>query len=106
MERLALNLLLNALDVLKEGDTISVTTEAHGSYVQISVQDSGPGISPENLEKIFKPFYTTKTRGSGLGLAIVERIVKDHGGDIDVHSVVGEGTTIAVRIPSYEYAKL
>lgn len=106
MKQAILNLLLNALDVLKEGDTISVTTEAHGSYVQISVQDSGPGISPENLEKIFKPFYTTKTRGSGLGLAIVERIVKDHGGDIDVHSVVGEGTTIAVRIPSYEYAKL
>ncbi len=100
-----LNLLVNAIDVSREGDTITITTTAAASSLRISVQDTGTGISPEDLAKIFKPFYTTKTRGSGLGLAIVDRIVKEHGGRIDVYSAVGEGTTFTIELPAYDYAK-
>jgi two-component system sensor histidine kinase HydH len=105
MKQALLNLLINAMDASGEGDAITITTEAEGSSLKMSVQDTGPGIRREDIEKIFKPFYTTKTRGSGLGLAIVDRIVKEHGGRIEVDSTVGKGTTFTIEIPAHEYAK-
>ncbi len=100
-----LNLLINAMDVSGEGDAITITTEAAAASLKVSVQDTGTGIRGEDIEKIFKPFYTTKTRGSGLGLAIVDRIVKEHGGRIEVVSTFGKGTTFTIEIPAHEYAK-
>lgn len=100
-----LNLLINAMDVSLAGDTISVSTEASGSGVQIVVQDTGAGMLSEEIEKIFRPFYSTKTRGSGLGLAIVDRIIKEHGGDIEVDSTPGKGTKFIIRMKAREYAK-
>jgi signal transduction histidine kinase len=67
--------------------------------MHLSVQDTGRGIPPEEIENIFKPFYTTKTRGSGLGLAIVDRIVKEHKGEIAVESAVGKGTKFTLQLP-------
>jgi two-component system sensor histidine kinase HydH len=94
-----LNLLMNSLDVSKQGDTITITTESQNSRVYMSVRDTGSGMAAEEIEKIFKPFYTTKTRGSGLGLAIVDRIVKEHSGEIIVESAPEQGTTFTVILP-------
>ncbi len=105
IKEVLLNLLINAMDVSSAGDTISVFTEASGPGVQIVVQDTGKGMSREEIEKIFKPFYSTKTRGSGLGLAIVDRVIKEHGGVIDVDSTPGKGTKFIIRMKACEYAK-
>ena len=104
MKQAVLNLLLNAIDASAAGDTISITTEAAAARMTLSVQDTGRGIPPEEIENIFKPFYTTKTRGSGLGLAIVDRIVKEHKGEITVESSPGTGTTFTIVLPVYEHA--
>lgn len=106
MKQALLNLLINALDASDAGAAITITTEAAGARMKLSVQDTGTGIRPEALENIFKPFYTTKTRGSGLGLAIVDRIVKEHKGEITVDSVVGKGTTFTIALPVHEYANI
>jgi signal transduction histidine kinase len=106
MKQALLNLLVNAMDASEEGDTITVMTEAGDGRVRIAVQDTGKGIAPEALEKIFKPFYTSKTRGSGLGLAIVDRIVKEHKGEISVASVQGAGTTFTIELPVTAYANV
>jgi two-component system sensor histidine kinase HydH len=104
MKQALLNLLLNAIDASTAGNTIIITTEAAGARMALSVQDTGRGIPREEIENIFKPFYTTKTRGSGLGLAIVDRIVKEHKGEIAVESSLGKGTTFTIMLPVYEHA--
>jgi len=68
----------------------------------VSIADSGGGIPQEQINRIFEPFYTTKKKGSGLGLMIVQRIVRDHGGRIDLESHVGKGTTFRIWLPLYE----
>jgi signal transduction histidine kinase len=100
-----LNLLLNALEASKAGDTVEITTWNEGPFISIIIEDTGKGISSEEMENIFKPFFTTKTHGSGLGLAIIDRIVKEHGGDIEVDSEVGKGTKFTIKLKVYEYAK-
>lgn len=99
LKQAVLNLLVNAADATKEGDTILIKTEKINGGVKIIVKDTGVGI-PENLiDKIFEPFFTTKTIGSGLGLTCVERIIKDHEGKISVQSKVKEGTEITIELP-------
>jgi len=100
-----LNLLINSMEASKEGDSISVSTEAQNSGFNIIVQDTGKGINNEDIENIFKPFYSTKTRGSGLGLAVVDRIVKEHGGEIEVDSRAGKGTKFTMKMKVQEHAK-
>ncbi|MCD6549037.1 MAG: sensor histidine kinase [Thermodesulfobacterium sp.] len=94
-----LNLLINAQEATKEGDIILILTEKKDNFVKIVVKDTGVGISEDKLDKIFEPFYTTKTTGSGLGLACVERIVKEHEGKIEVKSIVGKGTEFIIKLP-------
>jgi sensor histidine kinase regulating citrate/malate metabolism len=94
-----LNIIVNSLDATKAGDTIKISTEVFDSRVSIMVKDTGMGISNEIVSEIFKPFFTTKTRGTGLGLACVERIVKDHKGEISVKSEVGNGTEFRIILP-------
>lgn len=94
-----LNILVNSLDATRAGDAIKISTEVFDSRVFIIVKDTGIGISNEIISEIFKPFFTTKTRGSGLGLACVERIVKDHKGEISVKSEVGRGTEFRIALP-------
>ena len=70
-----------------------------GSTAEIAIIDTGTGISPEGLEKIFEPLYTTKMQGTGLGLAARQQVIAKHNGSLEVHSVMGEGTTFIVSLP-------
>ena len=81
-----------------------ILVPAAGGWVELSIADTGCGISPEAQEQIFEPFFTTRTEGSGLGLSTVHRIVESHGGELQVESQEGEGTTFRVRLPRGEHA--
>lgn len=94
-----LNFVLNASQAMPEGGTITLGAEFGEASVRLTFRDVGNGIAPEDLDKIFQPYFTTKDVGIGLGLAITERIVREHGGSIKVESVVGRGTTITVTLP-------
>ncbi len=94
-----LNLVKNALEVMPDGGTISVTTAAGDRFATIAVSDSGPGIAPADLPLIFEPFFTRKGAGTGLGLSIVQRIVEEHHGRIVVESAAGRGTTFNIVLP-------
>jgi two-component system, NtrC family, sensor histidine kinase PilS len=93
------NLLRNAAEAMPEGGEVGVSVTVDGGGVELSVSDSGQGIAPEDQERIFEPFYTTKERGSGLGLATVHRIVHEHGGQVSIQSAPGKGTRVTVRLP-------
>jgi signal transduction histidine kinase len=94
-----LNLLLNALQAMPAGGLLTITTTPLDGEVQVRFADTGQGIPPESLEKIFNPFFTTRHEGTGLGLAITHRIVQGHGGRIEVVSRIGEGTTFTMVLP-------
>ncbi len=98
-----LNLLLNSLESMEGGGKIRVgikaAREEKGERIQVSIADTGKGIPPEDLGKVFEPFFSTKRRGTGLGLAIVHQIVEGHGGEIQVESKEGEGTTFRITLP-------
>ncbi len=94
-----LNVLVNALAATGEGDEVSVRTGVSDQRVRIAVVDTGEGIGEDVLRDMFKPFFTTKTRGSGLGLACVERVVREHGGEVAVKSQLGEGTELTISLP-------
>ncbi len=119
LEKAVMNLLVNAFEAIEQEGTVVVSTENRwldtsrqgydtiipGNYVVLTVTDTGVGISRENLEKIFEPFYTSKIMGrsgTGLGMTVVWGTVKDHGGYLDVESVRGRGTAIAVFLPAAE----
>jgi two-component system NtrC family sensor kinase len=97
-----LNLLLNAIDSLdKQPGEIKITARRQGSDIQVTVSDNGKGIPSDRLTRIFEPFYTTKApgRGTGLGLSVSHRIVKQHGGRINVESQMGAGSVFTVALP-------
>ena len=95
-----LNLVRNAKEAMPEGGRIRVEVGTTDSgWMRLAVTDSGPGISPENLSKIFDPFFSTKQKGTGLGLALVQQIVTDHGGRIEVDLPATGGTTFAILLP-------
>jgi PAS domain S-box-containing protein len=117
LSKTLMNMVSNAAEAMSDKGRIRIATEARhidrslrgydkvkeGDYVTLSVSDNGIGISPEDLERIFEPFYTKKTMGrsgTGLGMAVVWGTVKDHKGYIDVQSVLGEGTTFTLYFPS------
>ncbi len=99
IHQVLLNLLLNALQAINGDGTITVTVKSAGQFAVVDVTDTGPGIAPEHLPNIFRPFYTTKGEGTGLGLSLARRIVEDHRGKIEVTSTLGRGTTFAVLLP-------
>ncbi|MEP7367945.1 MAG: ATP-binding protein, partial [Acidobacteriota bacterium] len=100
LERVVYNLLLNAAQASPSEGVITLKTRAAAETVEIAVIDRGSGISPENLESIFNPFFTTKPTGTGLGLGIVSRIVDEHGGKLAVESKLGEGSVFRVLLPA------
>ena len=102
LEQVLLNLLLNARDAMPRGGTIRVRASALANHVRLTVADSGSGISPEVLRRIFDPLFTTKPgdRGTGLGLSIVRELVEGWGGRVRVHSRVGSGSAFVVQLPT------
>jgi PAS domain S-box-containing protein len=99
LRRVLLNLVQNALDAMPQGGTLTVTGQGTTTHAQLQIQDTGSGIAPEQLPKIFEPLYTTKPEGTGLGLFIAHEIVAAHGGTITVESVEGQGTTFTLTLP-------
>jgi signal transduction histidine kinase len=93
------NLVLNALDAMPEGGTLTVACSPNNGQVLVSLRDTGVGISPEAHNKIFSAYYTTKAKGTGLGLAGARRAIQAQGGGIRFESAVGEGTTFYVTLP-------
>lgn len=100
LEQVFVNLLVNAMQAIKEkGDIVVKTGETPLHQAFVAISDNGKGISMDQVKTIFHPFFTTKAEGTGLGLAICHNIVNNHGGDIQVTSKVGEGTTFVVNFP-------
>lgn len=102
MKQVFINLIKNALQAMKPGGRLTVATERAEDCLTVSVSDTGAGIPPNLIGKIFEPYESTKKGGSGLGLMIVRRIVQQHGGAIDVDSALGKGTVFRVRLPTRE----
>jgi signal transduction histidine kinase len=97
-----LNILVNARQAMPHGGRLTVETRSrpgNGPAIEIRVTDTGTGIPPDHLRRIFQPFFTTKAQGTGLGLAIAARAVEEHGGRIAVQSAVGRGTTFTIALP-------
>lgn len=100
IEQVLHNLLRNAVEAMPEGGTLRLGTAiGAGGDAEISIQDTGPGIPAEDRDRIFQSFYTTKIKGTGLGLTIVQRVLKNHGGEILVEQPEAGGTRVVVRLP-------
>jgi two-component system, NtrC family, nitrogen regulation sensor histidine kinase NtrY len=99
LHRALSNLVLNAMDAMPNGGTLTLRTRHDNGKMIIEVADTGSGLTPEECERIFTPYYTSKQHGTGLGLAIVQSVVSDHGGRISVHSEPGRGTTFVIELP-------
>ena len=93
------NLVLNALDAMPAGGTITFKSSDAGESVRIEVADTGKGLTPEECSRLFTPYYTTKQLGTGLGLAIVQSVVSDHHGSISVSSEEGRGAAFRIDLP-------
>ncbi len=103
IKQVLVNLIKNAMQAMTRGGALTRARPGAGEdTVWVSVSDTGCGIPPEQINHIFEPFYTTKKKGTGLGLMIVQRIVRQHGGHIELESHVGQGTTFRIRLPSQE----
>lgn len=93
------NLVLNALDAMPAGGTLTMRTSEHEGYIRIDVADTGKGLTQEECSRLFTPYYTTKVQGTGLGLAIIQSVISDHHGTISVSSDEGRGTTFRIELP-------
>jgi signal transduction histidine kinase len=100
--RVFTNLIANANEAMLEGGELTVAVRSAGPCAEVAITDTGPGISPEGLKKIFEPLYTTKIQGTGLGLSVCQQVIAKHNGSLDVHSKVGVDTTFTVSLPLFE----
>jgi len=110
LKQVFMNLILNAIQAMPAGGEVRISAAAAaddriGDIVRVSVKDNGSGIPPEAMARIFKPFFTTKADGTGLGLSITQRIVRDHGGAIEVNSEPGNGAEFIVKLPVFAVAQ-
>jgi signal transduction histidine kinase len=99
LEQLFLNLLLNSAHAMRAGGKARVAVDSDGTSARIVVSDTGEGIAPEDLSRVFDPFFSTKADGTGLGLAIARQIAAAHGGALHIESELGVGTRVEVRLP-------
>jgi len=105
LHRALSNLVLNAMDAMPEGGTLTLSAQPRGDQVEIRIADTGAGLTPEECERLFTPYYTTKQHGTGLGLAIVQSVVADHAGTIAVESRAGGGAIFVITLPRANEAK-
>jgi signal transduction histidine kinase len=99
LHRALSNLVLNAMDAMPDGGTLTLSAAARAGRIEMRVADTGAGLTPEECERLFTPYYTTKQHGTGLGLAIVQSVVADHAGTIAVESPAGGGATFIITLP-------
>jgi signal transduction histidine kinase len=104
LQQVVMNLLLNALESMGLSGTLTISTEiiqdhAGAHLLKINVQDTGMGITKENLARLFEPFFTTKKNGTGLGLAISQRVAREHHGKIEAQSEIGKGSIFTISLP-------
>jgi len=101
LEQVLMNLIFNAFKAMPEGGTLEIILGSEGDEAILSICDSGCGISREDIDKVFDPFYTTRSvgEGTGLGLSLCYAIIRQHSGTIKVDSAEGKGTTVALRLP-------
>ncbi|MBC7255988.1 MAG: response regulator [Chloroflexi bacterium] len=102
MEQILVNLLNNAIQAMPQGGEVVISTSKREGWICFSIRDTGEGIRPEDLPRIFEPLFTTRAKGIGLGLSIVKLLVDAHHGEIEVSSQVGQGTEFIVKIPYEE----
>jgi PAS domain S-box-containing protein len=102
MQQVFRNLITNAIEAMPEGGALEITAadDAQAKTVSVSVKDTGIGIAPESVSKLFQPLFTTKTRGIGLGLVVVKNLTQANNGTVDVHSEPGKGTAFTVVLPA------
>lgn len=103
LHRALQNLALNAIDAMPQGGELAIRTKSLGNRIELSVSDTGSGLTEEECGRLFTPYYTTKQHGTGLGLAIVQSVVSDHGGKISVESTKEKGTTFRIELPCDPY---
>jgi two-component system NtrC family sensor kinase len=99
LHRALSNLVLNAMDAMPQGGNLTLRTRQEGDFSYVEVSDTGTGLTPEECERLFTPYYTSKPHGTGLGLAIVQSVISDHGGRISVRSESERGTTFVIELP-------
>ena len=99
LHRALSNLVLNAMDAMPDGGTVTLSARPKGETAELRVSDTGAGLTPEECERLFTPYYTTKQHGTGLGLAIVQSVIADHHGTIAVESGAGAGATFIITLP-------
>ncbi len=99
IERALVNLVLNAIQTVSKGGKIVISARVGDGSVSFSVEDTGSGMSRNELDKIFTPFYTTKPKGLGLGLSVVKNVIENYGGKIEVESELGKGTRFTMTVP-------
>jgi two-component system nitrogen regulation sensor histidine kinase NtrY len=104
LHRALSNLVLNAIDAMPEGGTLTAAAFRKSDVIQIRISDTGTGLTPEECQRLFTPYYTTKQHGTGLGLAIVQSVVADHHGTITVESIQGNGATFVIELPALPIA--
>jgi two-component system, NtrC family, nitrogen regulation sensor histidine kinase NtrY len=104
LHRALSNLVLNAIDAMPDGGTLTAVAARKSDVVQIKISDTGTGLTPEECQRLFTPYYTTKQHGTGLGLAIVQSVVADHHGTITVESIQGGGATFVIELPALPIA--
>ncbi|MGB0063860.1 MAG: ATP-binding protein, partial [Terracidiphilus sp.] len=102
LHRALSNLVLNAMDAMPDGGTLTISARLVSDKVELRVADTGQGLTPEECERLFTPYYTTKQHGTGLGLAIVQSVVADHAGTIAVESTASDGATFIITLPRAE----
>jgi len=93
------NVIKNALQAMSDGGILKITTQEMDRFISVVIEDNGPGIDPEKLGAIYEPYHTTKPEGTGLGMMIVQRIMRDHGGEIEINTEPRRGTRLTLRFP-------
>jgi two-component system, NtrC family, nitrogen regulation sensor histidine kinase NtrY len=99
LHRALSNLVLNAMDAMPDGGMVTISAKPAGKAIELRIGDTGQGLTPEECDRLFTPYYTTKQHGTGLGLAIVQSVVADHAGTIAVESHAGSGATFIISLP-------